>query len=85
MSTYGRDFDVSIPAQFPVSRRDMLRHAAAGVAGGGAAALLSSSQERGCWRRRRTRRSSLRLRPNARLREKRRAPDSARSSATRTA
>jgi S-(hydroxymethyl)glutathione dehydrogenase/alcohol dehydrogenase len=40
MSTYGRDFDVAIPAQFPVSRRDMLRHAAAGVVGGGAAALL---------------------------------------------
>ncbi len=40
MSTYGRDFDVSIPAQFPVSRRDMLRHAAAG---GGAAALLGGA------------------------------------------
>src|SRR4030095_5663173 len=40
MSTYGRDFDVAIPAQFPVSRRDMLRHAAAGVVGGGAAAVL---------------------------------------------
>ena len=28
MSTYGRDSDVAIPAQFPVSRRDMLRQAA---------------------------------------------------------
>ena len=40
MSTYGGDFDVAIPAQLPVSRRDMLRHAAAGVVGGGAAALV---------------------------------------------